>query len=181
MIPIIITSIENNDDRDFMEALYVSYNRLMYSEIKKIVSDSWAVDDLFQTVLEKLIDKIQLLRTFDRPTMINYVSTASRNTAYNYLRDTGKINVISLDDEVLKNIAEQGEIYDRLFLQVSKEIVHRAWKALDKRNQWVLGMKYFMEKTDEEMSSELRIEKNSVRMTLTRARNALKAQILKLM
>jgi len=47
--------------------------------------------------------------------------------------------------------------------------------------QWVLGMKYFMEKTDEEMSSELRIEKNSVRMTLTRARNALKAQILKLM
>ena len=33
MIPLIILSIENDDDRAFMEDLYLSYRRLMFSEL----------------------------------------------------------------------------------------------------------------------------------------------------
>ena len=64
MIPIIILTIENEDDRAFMEGLYLSYNRLMRSEIHKILKDSWATEDVEQNVLEKLIDKIPLLKTY---------------------------------------------------------------------------------------------------------------------
>lgn len=39
MIPICILAIEDEDDRAFMENLYMSYQRLMYSTIRNIVRD----------------------------------------------------------------------------------------------------------------------------------------------
>ena len=56
MIPLIILTIEDPDDRQFMENLYQSYPRLIYSEINKILWDSWSADDVMQTVLVRLIN-----------------------------------------------------------------------------------------------------------------------------
>ena len=55
MIPCYILVIEDENDRAFMAELFLQYNRLMYSEIYKIVHDSWVAEDLVQTVLVKLI------------------------------------------------------------------------------------------------------------------------------
>ena len=41
-------------------------NRLMYSEIKKIVSGHEAIEDILQSTLVKLIDKLPLLKQMDR-------------------------------------------------------------------------------------------------------------------
>jgi len=180
MIPLIISSIESQDDRDFLEDIYLSYSRLMYSEIIKIVRDSWAAEDLLQSVVEKLVAKVQLLRTLNKPKLINYVTTASRNTAYNYLRDRRKIVEVPLEDGTLVDIAITGWIDDRLLLQESIKNIHQAWLALNERYRRVLELRYFLDKTDEEISSELGILKGSVRMVLTRARNALRSEMEKL-
>ena len=58
MISFIVSAIEDMDDRDFMESLYYSYKRLMYSEIRKIVHDTWDVEDVLQNTLIRLIKKI---------------------------------------------------------------------------------------------------------------------------
>ena len=55
MIPYCILIIEGENDRAFVAELYLQYNRLMYSEIYKIIHDPWATEDLVQTILEKLI------------------------------------------------------------------------------------------------------------------------------
>ena len=39
MIPYVILAIEDESDREYMTALYIEYHRLMYSEIKKLLSD----------------------------------------------------------------------------------------------------------------------------------------------
>ena len=180
MIPLIISNIENQVDYDFIEDIYNSYNRLMYSEIVKITKDNWAADDILQSVIVKLIGKVQLLHTLNKPRLINYIVAASRNTAYNYMRKRNKISEVSFDDEILSNETKQGEIFDGLLLQESIETVHIAWKALDERYRRVLEMRYFLDNTDVEISAELGIRKNSVRMVLTRARNSLKNEIEKL-
>lgn len=46
MIPYIILTIENDDDREFMADLYRTYHRLLYKEIYEIVQDSWNTEDL---------------------------------------------------------------------------------------------------------------------------------------
>lgn len=81
MVPFCILAIENEDDREFMTRLYLDYSRLMQQQITKIVQDEWAAEDLMQTTLVKLIDKVQDLRTKDRNHLINYIISACKNQA----------------------------------------------------------------------------------------------------
>ena len=87
MIPYCILVIEDDDDRTFMEQLFVDYHRLMYHEIFKLVHDQWAAEDVMQSTLVRLIDKIPELRLKDRGHLVNYIITASKNQARNYLRE----------------------------------------------------------------------------------------------
>lgn len=86
MIPIIILAIENDSDREFMERLYIDYERLMYSEIMKLVKDTFVCEDVLQTTLAKLIDRLEHIRNLERKNLINYIITACRNNATSYLR-----------------------------------------------------------------------------------------------
>ena len=72
MIPYCILVIEDDDDRTFMEQLFVDYHRLMYHEIFKLVHDQWAAEDVMQSTLVRLIDKIPELRLKDRGHLVNY-------------------------------------------------------------------------------------------------------------
>ena len=65
MFPIIILAIENEDDREFMMQLYTQYRALLYSEIYKIVQNEWDADDVLQSVIEKLIDRLSKLREME--------------------------------------------------------------------------------------------------------------------
>lgn len=46
MIPICIQTIENDDDRDFMEWLFLEYHPLMYATIRKVIHDQWTCEDV---------------------------------------------------------------------------------------------------------------------------------------
>ena len=50
--------------------------------IKKITDDQWLLEDAMQIAVEKLIGKVELLRTLDRTRLINYIITTCKNTAY---------------------------------------------------------------------------------------------------
>jgi len=177
MIPLFILSIESPDDCEFIENLYLSYKRLMFSEILKITGDRWATEDIIQTVIVKLIGKLTLLRTLSKPKLINYIITASRNTALNHLRSLNRVIEVPYEDSI-EDIAEySSEIDNKLLIREQLENVHTAWKKLDNRNKRVLELKYVLEKTNEEISSELGIKPESVRMILTRARNSLKSHM----
>ena len=66
MLPLMITAIEDENDREFMERLYLQYHRLIYSEVRKLVQNEDEAEDLMQTVVEKLIHKVDLLRDLER-------------------------------------------------------------------------------------------------------------------
>ena len=55
--------------------------------------------------------------------------------------------------------------------------VNDAWQTLDGHSKRILELKYVLEKSDSELAEELDIKVGSVRMTLTRARNALKMKM----
>lgn len=58
MIPICIQTIENDDDRDFMEWLFLEYHPLMYATIRKVIHDQWTCEDVLQESVRKFIDHI---------------------------------------------------------------------------------------------------------------------------
>ena len=86
MLPLIIMAIEDENDKEFMTRLYLQYRRLIYSEIRKITGEWDEAEDLVQTVVEKLLEKLPLLQGMERDKLVNYIISTARNTAYNSLR-----------------------------------------------------------------------------------------------
>ena len=62
MLPLVILAIEDENEKAFMTWLYLQYRRLIYSEVRKIVGNTDEAEDLLQSVVEKLIEKVSLLR-----------------------------------------------------------------------------------------------------------------------
>lgn len=178
MIPYCILVIEDDDDREFMTNLFLEYQRLMYSEIYKIVRDIWSTEDIMQSTLVKLIDKIPLLRSFDRNHLVNYVISASKNTAINHLKKEKRVTVFSFDD----CLDSPADLYstpledrlEQLELENNLNRLHQIWPDLDERSKFLLEGRYILKKTPEEMARDLDIKVASLRMALTRAKRSAK-------
>ena len=90
MFPLIIMAIEDENSKAFMTRLYLQYSRLIYSEIRKITGERDEEEDLLQTVVEKLMEKLPLLRGMEQTKLVNYIISTAENTTYNYLRDKNR-------------------------------------------------------------------------------------------
>ena len=179
MIPFVIAAIEDDDDRYFMESLYHAYKRLMFSEIRKILHDTWDAEDAMQTALEKLIDKIPLLRTLGRDQLVNYVISTAKNTALNTVREHKRATQFTFDETIdsLDDSRSSDSALERLELIEMMQAVNEAWASLDEKYRRILEMKYILERSNEEIAKEFGVGSNSVRMLVTRARNKLKEKM----
>lgn len=166
MVPFCILAIENEDDREFMTRLYLDYSRLMQQQITKIVQDEWAAEDLMQTTLVKLIDKVQDLRTKDRNHLINYIISACKNQARNYMRDKNRHAEYSIDEYLDTPNPHDGadEIEMRLAYTDELEHLSKVWPKLDGRSRYLLESHYILEKSPYEIAANLGIKPDSVRM-----------------
>lgn len=172
MIPVCILVIENDSDREFMEQLYIQYSRLMFDTVNKICHNFWASEDVVQIALEKLIDKIQLLRSLQRDNRICYVLATCRNLAFNYLRQSKRVTFLPFDETIDSFESEDcyTSIEEKLDLMRDLDALAAIWSKLDERTRQLLEGRYLSDKTDDELSKELGIKISSVRMALTRAR-----------
>ena len=179
MIPFCILVIEDDDDREFMAALFIQYQRLLYKEIHDILKNPWNTEDVLQATLVKLIDKIPELRNKEQPQLIGYISVTARNTAYNFLRSQKKIAPFSFElfkvqkltrMQQSEPIVEHRQMEDLLISKEEIEELVRRWPQLDAKSKYLLEGKYIRGKSDEVMAEELSIKPASVRMALTRAR-----------
>ena len=105
---------------------------------------------------------------------MNYIISASRNRAKNYLRDYSRYQLIPFDDETEIPDAECSgdDMYFRLIRKSNLDILARIWPYLDERSRFLLEGRYLLEKTPQDLAQELNIKPDSVRMALTRARKA---------
>lgn len=172
MIPYCILVIEDESDRAFMERLYQDYHRLMYSKIKKIVKNRWNAEDVMQSTLIKLIDKLPTIRGLKERQLVSYITSTCRYTAFNYLRDRRKKGEVPYEDDLDSPIQENDEYGIDLALIKEEELgrLARIWPRLDERTRHLLEGYYILEKPMSELGKELGIKTDSVRMTLVRAR-----------
>lgn len=174
MIPVCIMVIENDDDRHFMEMIYEKYNRLMYHEILKVLKNSWQAEDVLHNTIIRLINKVDELKSKDHTHLLNYIITASKNQAINYIRDNQKHLGYSFDE--CFNLPDEGrgrEAMDFHLIHIEDmRQLAAVWDKLDDRSRYLLEGYYILEKTMPQLAAELGMKPESVRMALTRARKA---------
>ena len=172
-IPFVILAMEDDNDRHFMTSFYYKYKRLMYSEAIKTLQNQCDPEDVVQASLVKLIEKVSLLRSMDERARVNYMITTIKHTAISALRDLrpGKLN--SIDDEDWlegRQLHADGSLEEDVFRRENIDRMASIWGLLDKRSQYLLQARYFLDKKQDEIAAELNIKPDSVRMEMSRAR-----------
>jgi len=178
MISIILTAIEDDDDRTFMLNLYQDYYALVRSTVYKVMRCENDIDDLVEDTFVKLIEKISLLRKFDCCKTAAYVVYTAKSVAINFIkhRDVQQKHTYygadaDLSDELVKPESTLEEAY---FYREELEALSDAVLRLPDREKDILYFKYILEKTDSKIAEDLSISPDSVREYLTRARRAAK-------
>lgn len=169
MIPIIILSIENEDDREFMSRLYLDYRKRMFAQILRYVSDRSAAEDVLHDAVVKLIGKTALLRTLDEKRLVSYVTETAKNAAKDFLRR--QTPSVPLTEEEMNALPDCGELpEERVLRSLRVDELRQAWGRLSESAQDILKRKYMLMLSDEEIAAGYGIRREAVRMRLTRAR-----------
>jgi len=175
MIPIIILAIESPEDREYMTHLYLEYERLMYWEINKYVENKWDAEDILQTVLVKLIDKISELKEKDTNKRSAYILATCRNTSINFLKKHNRITEFEFEFHDFDGVETDSNSPEDFVVQKDEyDILYAAWKLLDRKTMYLLEAKYVLEKPTKEIANDLGVQQNCVRAHLSRARGKLK-------
>ena len=174
IMPAAILAIEDENDREYMEWMFKQYHRLMYSEIGKILRNNWDTEDVMQDCVEKMIDKLQLLRGLGDSQRINYIITICKNKAISHLRKASTRREVHVDDWWEDDLVDNSAPPEELLLhQEEIERLAQIWDELSQRDQYLLAGRYILEDSYEETGRELGTKPASVRMLVTRAkRNA---------
>ena len=173
MVPVIILTIEDESDREFMTRLYLDNERIMYSEMRKMGADSWIMDDVLQDSLIRLIDKIDILRGLEQRKQVNYIITTVRNQLKNYYRKKQRITIYSLDDEnsfIGKTVSAEDNIEVFVFQKEQVLRLRSIWPLLSESTQQLLERKYILGQSNEEIADVFQVKPESIRMKLSRAR-----------
>ena len=175
---IIFLTFDTKEECDKFIYLYSHYLNTVYYTVTRFVSEPYTIEDLSQDVflaLSKHLDKCDL----SNPTQTrNYIITIARNRCKNYLRDSKKLDVDSLDDLHDKN--QDAADIDILKIMLKKDTKKKLIEEIRKLNdiyKEVLELKYIEQFSNQEIADFLHIEKKTVEMRLYRANNILRERL----
>ena len=171
----IILNIENEDDRNFIAELYDNYYSLIKNSINKTLKrDTNEIKDLIHNVIVQLIKKISLLRTFDKFTLISYITVVSKNIAINFMKHNNiKSNFIYDGDgeDIIGSVNDNNNVPEELIIiQEDSENLNKILYELPEKHRLILQFKYFYEMSDEEIAGIFDIKPKSVKVYISRAR-----------
>lgn len=156
-IPASILAIENESDRDFMENIFFSYQRLIYHEIGSILNDPWSKDDIFQTVIVQLINNIDTLRPMPAKVLTSYIATSARNAALTYIRNISRRKEILADEFDNSNVDDDHDSDPEVILLKSEEInsFAKIWDELDDKTKFLLSSRYIFNHNSRSYSNSM--------------------------
>lgn len=171
MIAFIIAECDE-DDRGFMTRLYLTYRPVMFSTVKKYISNREEQQDVIQDSLLKLIEKIDLLREKERCILGPYIVYTVRSTAIDHLRHKAVENAhLEPFGDGEEELEASSLPLDELAALKERDVrVAELLEKLTEAERTILVGKYILENSDDELAAQLNCKPSSIRMKLTRAR-----------
>lgn len=174
LLPLLFSLIENEDDKIFIERLYIDYYPIMKKKAYEILHDNSIVDDIINESFIKLFKKIPLLRSLECGKRLSYIVNTVKYTSFNYNRKqlvlSDKIYFGKTDD-LVNSIPDLDSSVENLFLKQEDSVeLGMALLELSERDRNLLYYKYILELKDKEIGETMNIPVNNIRQYLTRAR-----------
>lgn len=175
MLPIILSTVDDSGDREFIHKLYVDNENLFFSTALKVVPNLHDAEEVVQESLVKFISKVATLQRLERCALIAYVVSTVRNTALNYTKKLNKQRAKTEEfDEVLlgEKVPSSLSLDELMIIAENREKLVRAWKDVPEADRALLEGRYLLGMSDAELAQMFRCKPTSIRMKMTRARKS---------
>lgn len=179
MLPMVIMTMEDEDNREYMTRLYRDYQALMLKTAWEYSQDSATVEDIVSDSCVSLIQHLNQLKAMDKPALRAYIVITVRNKALDDLRQQAlrRKSFVTMDENTLDSLEETTSFERKLSLRQELETVREAIANLPADEQDVLRMKFFRHMTDKEIAACMEIAENRVRVLVMRSRKKLKQML----
>jgi RNA polymerase sigma-70 factor (ECF subfamily) len=180
MFPAFILTIEDDDQRSFMEQLYLDHRSSMYHTAIGVLRNPADAEDAVQTVFLTLCEKVPQLMEMSCYVLRSYIVISTRNAAIDVIRKRKrKPELLWGEEDYLDSLLDgQSEEESALLSIIEQEALNKAMMRLTLRDRSMLEMKYILMKSDNEIGAAFGVKTNSVRPLLARIKNRLQ-KILK--
>lgn len=176
MIPYVILAITDEEDRSFMEQLFLQYRYIMFATANSIVCNMQDAEEIVSNACVSLIGRLPTLRELEQYKLRSYIVYTVRNSSIDYIRQKSRHSkhfYLSDVEQVLDTVIDE-DIVEDLIRRAESSALRHALHKLTTTDHDILQMKYFDQMKDAEIAEHLHIATNSVRYYLTRARRSLR-------
>ena len=172
MVAIIYSMEDQPSDREFMDQMYMEFERLMFFTARQYASKTEIAEDIVQESLVRLYGKVQTMKQMKQVVLAAYIRATVRNTAINALRKMNREKDYAADAETdAFTRADQARALDTMMdLSGYRVLLSKIWPQLPEEDRLLLEGKYILGYSDQELAAEIGCQANSIRVKLTRAR-----------
>lgn len=176
IFPVSIMMMDDDDDRSFMEKLYIQYRHLMFRKALKIVEQPQNAEDVVSAACESLIENVDTLRKLNVCKLRAYIVSTVRNASVDFVRKRNRQGSkrFLTDDEKAFDIPDETPLDEEMIRKAEAQMLRQALQKISKSERELLKMKYFDLASDAEIAEAIGIGVNSVRYYLTKARRSLR-------
>lgn len=178
MIPMAISQMENEEDREFLLRVINEHGSLMFGIALTILKNEETARDMASDACLTLMKKIDFLRTLEKEKQKVYICAIVKNNCRMELRKRSRERLFANEQELETKLVSEESVDAALINEVKWRILKEAFQRLDKRSRDILSMKYYEKRSDAEIAEALKVQKSSVRQYLSLARNKLKKELI---
>ena len=173
---LIISNMEVPEERDFIGMIYEKYKRNMFGYAYRMLEEVELAEDAVNNAVLGLIRNVKTLMRLDENKVLPYIITCTRNASYDILRKRSRNMEVLMEE--MEFSGKTNREWDVDLTTEDFIFVHEAIRKLPERYQRLLLLRYFHDHDYKTIAREMGISMSNVSVSLCRAREALKKEIL---
>lgn len=186
MLPVILL-IRNEDDREFVQAVYLKYKKVIFNKARLYVGKEQDVEGCVQDVVVVLIDHVEECREWSEEHLKNFLMKCIRCIAINKYKENMRrakyetyVSNFFTDDDgdaVEWDIPDEDENIEQMV--ISEENVNRIARIIDNMNPLygdIMYLRCVMNMSNSQIAETLDLPVNTVNQRIFRAKKILEEQ-----
>ena len=172
MVAMVYSMEDQPSDREFMDQMYMEFERLMFFTARQYTSKAEIAEDIVQESLVRLYEKVRTMKPMKHVVLAAYIRATVRNTAINVLRKMNRERDYAADAETdaFAQADQEWVLNTMMDLYGYRVLLSKIWPRLPEDDRVLLEGKYILGYSDQELAEEIGCQANSIRVKLTRAR-----------
>ena len=172
MVAMVYSMEDQPSDREFMDQMYMEFERLMFFTARQYTSKAEIAEDIVQESLVRPYEKVRTMKPMKHVVLAAYIRATVRNTAINVLRKMNRERDYAADAETdaFAQADQEWVLNTMMDLSGYRVLLSKIWPRLPEDDRVLLEGKYILGYSDQELAEEIGCQANSIRVKLTRAR-----------